>query len=65
MYCPDLRYENELQKKEAQHAALDGAVKNCGTEYNVITLPVIVGQYESQNHTTSYALEDVIEDQLA
>ncbi len=54
-----------MQNKEAQHAALDGAVKNYGIEYNVITLPVIVGQYESQNHTTSYALEDVIEVQTA
>lgn len=58
-YCPNLRYENKLQKKAAQHAALDGA-KDYGMDSSVITLHVILGQHESQNHTTSYALKQVV-----
>ena len=40
-YCPDTRYEENLQEKEAQHKALEGAFKDYG--YNVITLPINPG----------------------
>ena len=56
-YCPDTRYEEKLQEKEAQHKALEGALKDYG--YNVTTLPIIIGQSGSQYHTTSYALAKI------
>ena len=52
--CPDTRYEEKLQEKEAQHKALKEALKDYG--YNVTTLPIIIGQSGSQYHTTSDAL---------
>ena len=36
-YCPATRYEEKLQEQEAQHAALQAALKDYG--YN-ITLPI-------------------------
>ncbi len=56
-YCPDTRYEEKLQAKEAQHNALEGALKDYG--YNVSTVPIIIGQSGSQYHTTSYALAKI------
>jgi len=41
-YCPDTRYEENLQEKEAQHTALEEALKDYG--YNVTTLPMIIGR---------------------
>ncbi len=41
-YCPDTRYEEKLQEKEAQHAALEAALRDYG--HNVTTLPIIIGQ---------------------
>ena len=41
-YCSDTRYEEKLQEKEAQHKALEEALKAYG--YNVTTLPIIIGQ---------------------
>ena len=57
-YCPDTRYEEKLQGKETQHAALEAALKDCG--YNATTLPIIIGQSGSQYHTTSYALVQLV-----
>jgi len=56
-YCPDTRYEEKLQEKEAQHKALKEALKDYG--YNVTTLPIIIGQSGSQYHTTSDALAKI------
>ncbi len=56
-YCPDTRYEEKLQEKEAQHKALEGALKDYG--YNVTTLPIIIGQSGSQYRTTSGALAKI------
>ena len=56
-YCPDTRYEEKLQEKEAQHEALEAALKDYG--YNVTTLPIIIGQSGSQYHTTSFALAQI------
>jgi len=56
-YCPDTRYQEKLQEKEAQREALSGALKDYG--YNVTTLPIITGQSGSQYHTTSYALAKI------
>ncbi len=41
-YCPDTRYEENLQEKEAQHTALEEALKDYG--YNVTPLPMIIGR---------------------
>ena len=49
-YCPDTRYEEKLQDKGAQHRALEEALKDYG--YNLITLPIIIGQSGSQYHTS-------------
>ena len=56
-YCPDTRYEEKLQEKEAQHEALEAALKDYG--YNVTTLTIIIGQSGSQYHTTSFALAQI------
>ena len=56
-YCPDTRYEEKLQEKEAQHKALEGALKDYG--YNVTTLPIIIEQSGSQYRTTSGALAKI------
>ncbi len=50
-------YEEKLQKNEAQHEALEEALKDYG--YNVTTLPIIIGQSGSQYHTTSFALAKI------
>ena len=55
--CPDTRYEEKLQEKEAQHKALEGALKDFG--YNVTMLPTIIGQSGSPYHTTSDALAKI------
>ncbi len=55
--CSDTRYEEKLQGKEAQHKALEEALKDYG--HNVTTLPIIIGQYGSQYHTTSDALAKI------
>jgi len=52
-YCPDARYEEKLQEKEAQHVAWEDY------GYNVTTLPIIIGQSVSQYHTTSYTLSKI------
>ena len=56
-YCSDTSYEAKLQEKGAQHKALEEALKDYG--YNVTTLPVIIGQFGSQYHTTSDALAKI------
>jgi len=56
-YCPDTRYEGKLQEKEAQHKALEGALKDYG--YNVTTLPILIGQSGSHYHTSCYALAKI------
>ena len=56
-YCPDTRYEEKLQGKEAQHEALEAAPKDYG--YIVTPLPMIIGQSGSQYHTTSFALAQI------
>ena len=56
-YCPDTRYGEKLQEKEARHEALEEAFKDY--KYKVTTLPVIIGQSGSQHHTTSYALAKI------
>jgi len=56
-YCPGTRYQEKLQEKEAQHEALEGALKDYG--YNVTTLPIIVGQSGSQYRTTTVALAKI------
>ncbi len=50
-------YEEKLQENEAQHEALEEALKDYG--YNVTTLPIIIGQSGSQYHTTSFALAKI------
>jgi hypothetical protein len=55
--CPDTRYEEKLQEKEAKNKALEGALQDYG--YNVTTLPIIIGQSGSHYHTTSYALAKI------
>ena len=50
-------YGEKLQEKEARHEALEEALKDYG--YNVTTLPVIIGQSGSHDHTTSYALAKI------
>ncbi len=56
-YCPDTRYEEKPQEKEAQHEALMGALKDYG--YNVTTLPILIGQSGSHYHTSCYALAKI------
>ncbi len=56
-YCPDTRYEEKQQEKEAQHKALEEALKDYG--YNVTTLPIDIGQSGSQYHTTFHALAKI------
>ena len=51
MMNPDTRYEEKMQEKEAQHAALEGVFNDYG--YSVTTLPTIVEQFGSRYHTTS------------
>ena len=55
--CPDTRNEEKLQGKGAQHKACEEAFKDCG--YNFTTLPLIIGQFGSQCHTTCSALAKV------
>jgi len=49
--CPDTRNEGKLQKREAQHEALEGALMGYG--YSITTLPVIIEQSGSHCLTTS------------
>ena len=56
-FRPDTRYEKKLQEMEAQHTALDQAVKDYG--HNVIILPIILGQSGSQHPITFHTLAKI------
>ena len=53
-YCSDTRYEEKLEEKEAQHTALEVALKEYG--YDVTVLPIILGVSGSIYKTTKHAL---------
>ena len=53
-YCSDTRCEQKLEEKEAQHTALEVALKEYG--YDVTLLPIILGVSGSIYKTTKHAL---------
>ena len=53
-YCLDTRHEEKLQEKEAQHTALEVALKMYGDDVTV--LPIILGVSGSIYKTTKHAV---------